>query len=413
MRAARRRTWPPVLPAGPVTEQLRDRACIVGVGESRFGKRGSLTDVGSLRLALDAIHAAAADAGIDVGDIDGFSSFHDDGTPPSDLTMALPTKEWSYSAMTWGGGGSGLATAVLNAVMAVVTGRAHHVVVVRSIVQGRVRLGGSWVDNVDPDSLPRSFQYTVPFGFAIAPALYAMRARRHMAEFGTTPDHFAAVAIEARRNAARNPRAIFREPLTIEQHHASRIIADPLRLFDCCMESDGAGAFIVTTADRSKDLRQPPVAIAAISTAVQPGWVTPVSYVEPDDVLASAGLRRAADELYRTAGIGPADVDVALIYDGTTAGVLLALEDWGFCKRGDGGPFVADGEISIEKGSVPVNPHGGSLAEAYLQGLNHMVEGVRQLRGTSTNQVAGAEVALYTSSVGYPPGGGVLLRRAS
>lgn len=396
-----------------MSAQIADRACIVGIGQSAFGKRGTLTEVGVLALVIEAIKSAAADAGLDVSDIDGFASFAYDETPPSDLSHALPIGAWRHASMAWGGMGSALPTAVANAAMAVVSGEANYVVVLRGIVQGRERLGGSWANGLPGGGtdMARGAPYTLPFGFNIPPALYALRARRHMAVYGTTSEQLAHVAITAREHAASNPHAIFRTPLTLEEHQKSRMIADPLRMFDCCLESDGAAAMIITTAERAVDLKQRPVYIGGVSTMRQPGWTTPVAFTEDDELLATSGHKAAAADLYGRTGLSPTDVDVGLLYDGTTIGMLLVLEDWGLCDRGEGGSFVAAGETKVSSGRVPVNPHGGNLAEVYLQGITHLIEGVRQLRGSSSNQVSGAEVALYASGVGYPPAGGVVLHR--
>ena len=387
----------------------QDAACIVGIGRSTYGSRGSLADFGLTRLALDAIHDACNDAGLDVKAIDGFAGYCDDPTLPADLAISLGTPELRYSGLVWGGRGSGIPGALSNAYMAVATGLADYVVVVRSIIQEK-RLGQSVAAGVGlGEAIPLAASYTAPFGMALPAAIYAMKARRHMALYGTTVDHLAAVAINARRNAAHNPDARFRTQITVEEHHASRLIADPLRLLDCCMESDGAAAVIVTTPDRAPDLRQPPVRIRAVAMSGEYKWGT-ASFNTNGEDFVSTGQRRAARDLYTRSGLGPGDVDVALFYDAFTPSVILGLADWAFCGIGEGGPFVADGNITSE-GSIPVNPHGGHLAEVYLQGVTHILEAVRQLRGTSCNQVAGAEVALYGSGVGASPGGGVLLRR--
>ena len=241
-------------------------------------------------------------------------------------------------------------------------------------------------------------------------AIYALKARRHIHLYGTTTDHFAEVTVNARRNAVNNPDARFRTEITVEEHHASRLVADPLRLLDCCMESDGAAAVIVTTPKRAHDLRQPPVSIRAVSLTGEYKWAT-ASFNTIGEDYVSTGQRRAARDLWSRAGFDPDDVDVALFYDAFTPSVIMSLEDWGFCGIGEGGPFVADGSIRRE-GRLPVNTHGGNLAEVYLQGITHLLEGVRQLRGTSCDQIDGAEVALYGSGVGASPGGGVLLRRS-
>lgn len=392
-----------------MAEFPRDAACIVGIGRSAWGTRAELAHLGAPRLALDAIRDACADAGLDPKDIDGFAGYCDDDSVPSELAVGLGTRELRYCGLVWGGRGSGLPGAVANAYMAVVTGMADYVVVVRSLIQV-ARLGQSVASGVQAgQQIPLSGSYTVPFGLALPAVLYAMRARRHMALYGTTVDHLAQVSINARRNGARNPDARFRQEITVEEHHASRLIVDPLRLLDCCMESDGAAAVIVTTPERARDLPQAPVRIRAVSTAAEYKWAT-ASFNTVDETFASTGHRRAAKELYSRAGLGPDDVDVAFFYDAFTPSVIMSLEDFGFCEIGEGGPFVADGNIRRE-GKLPINTHGGHLSEVYLQGITHLLEAVRQLRGTSCNQIAGADVALYGSGIGAAPGGGVLLRR--
>lgn len=386
-----------------------DAACVVGIGHSEYGTRGSLAPLGLTRLALDAIYDACRDAGLDAKDLDGFAGYCDDPTVPAELAVALGTRELRYSGLVWGGRGSGVPGAFTNAYMAVATGMADYVVVVRSLIQ-EARLGQSLAAGVRPgDAIPLSASYTTPFGMALPAAIYAMKARRHMALYGTTTDHLAEVAVNARRNAVNNPDARFRKEITVEEHHASRLIADPLRLFDCCMESDGAAALIVTSPDRARDLRHPPVSIRAVSMTAEYKWGT-ASFNTVGEDFVSTGHRRAARDLYDRAGMGPGDVDVALFYDAFTPSVIMSLEDWGFCKVGEGGPFVADGHIRRE-GSIPVNPHGGNLAEVYLQGITHLLEGVRQLRGDACNQIPGVDAVLYGSGVGAAPGGGVILTR--
>jgi acetyl-CoA acetyltransferase len=391
------------------TEFPVDAACIVGIGHSAYGTRGSLAHLGAARLAIDAIRDACADAGLDVADVDGFAGWCDDATVPGELTVSLGTRDFRYAGLAWGGRGSGLPSAVTNACMAVATGVANYVVIYRSIIQ-TFRLGTSIAAGVGRGSqIPLSASYSAPFGTPGPAGGYALKARRHMALYGTTIDHFAEVTINARRNAANNPEARFRTEITVEEHNNSRIIAEPLRLFDCCMESDGSAAVVVTTPERARDLQQQPVLIRAASTRHENRWGNG-GLGTVDETFASTGHRRAAEELYARAGMGPDDVDVVLIYDAYTPSVIMSVEDWQFCKIGEGGPFVAEGNIRRE-GRLPVNTHGGNLAEVYLQGITHLLEGVRQLRGTSSNQIADAEVALYASGVGAAPGGGVMLRR--
>jgi acetyl-CoA acetyltransferase len=387
---------------------LRGRACVVGIGRSAYGKRGTLAGEGTLRLALQAIHDACADAGLDPTDLDGFSSYSDDPAHPSMLQMALGTPQVRYAGMVWGGGGAGMGGAFTNAAMAVATGVADCVVVVRSISQGENRFGRSLAGL--QGQLPAPFGYALPFGLMSPAQMFALPARRHMEVYGTTIDHFAEISVNARRNAARNPDAIFRSEITVDDHHASRMVADPLRLLDICMESDGAAAIILTTPDRARDLRRPPVQVLGASVAGGYRWGEGMlsGHNMPEADYASAGQRAAAEEVYRQAGIGPSDVDVAMIYDHFTPLVLMGLEDFGFCERGESGPFVADGAIRRE-GALPLNTHGGNLAEVYLHGVTHVLEAVRQLRGTSVNQVDGAEVALVVAGAGPTPSGAIVL----
>ncbi len=391
-------------------DQLRGRACIVGIGRSAYGKRGTLAHEGTLRLALQAIHDACADAGVDPTEIDGFSSYSDDASHPSMLQMALGTPRVRYAGMVWGGGGAGMGGAFANAAMAVATGVAECLVVLRSISQGDLRFGRSLAGL--QGNLPVPFGYALPFGLMSPAQMFALPARRHMEVYGTTVEHFAEVSVNARRNGARNPDAIFNTEITVEDHHASRMIADPLRLFDICMESDGAAAVILTTPERARDLRATPVPVLGASVAGGYRWGEGMlsGHNMPEDDYPSAGQQAAADEVYRQAGVGPDDVDVAMIYDHFTPLVLMGLEDFGFCKRGESGPFAAEGNIRRE-GTLPVNTHGGNLSEVYLHGMTHVLEAVRQLRGTSCNQIAGAEVALVVAGAGPTPSGAIVLSK--
>jgi acetyl-CoA acetyltransferase len=242
---------------------------------------------------------------------------------------------------------------------------------------------------------------------------FSFQARRHMYEFGTTIDHFAEVAINARLNAATNPLARFRDPITVEDHNNSRLIADPIRLLDCCMESDGGACVIVTTAERAKDLANPPALIAGVAMGAPRRWGAGTfgGYNMSATDFTSAGQNTIADDLYRNADIEPQDVDVAEIYDHFTPMVLLGLEDFRLAPKGESGPFVADGNIR-RTGSMPVNTHGGNLAEVYLHGMTHVIEATKQMRGTAINQIADAEVALVVCGASPSPSGALLLRKA-
>jgi len=286
--------------------------------------------------------------------------------------------------------------------MAVATGQADYVAVTRGIIQaGAARFGGT------ARAAPK-----YP-GLQTPGQSFALATSRHMHDYGTKVEHFAEVAINARLMAANNPDARFREPITFEDHQASRSMASPLRLLDYCMESDGGACVIVTSAERAKDLKQPPVLLSGVAMGAPRRWGLGMfggNNMSRED-FASAGQRTIGEDLYRYAGMSPDDVDVAMVYDHLTPMVLMGLEDFQLVPKGESGPFVADGNIRLD-GSMPVNTHGGNLAEVYLHGMTHVFEATRQLRGTSSNQVADAEVALVVAGSSPTPSGGLLLRRA-
>jgi acetyl-CoA acetyltransferase len=236
----------------------------------------------------------------------------------------------------------------------------------------------------------------------------AMIYRRHMHEFGTTTEHFGMVAVAQRAHAARNPNAVMRTPITLADHRASRFIAEPLRLLDCCLETDGACAVVVTAAERARDCRQRPAYILAGAQAEGPIHIQMADYLTHWQTNTAGHF--VAEQLYRMAEVTPRDIDAAMFFDHFSPAVLLSLEDYGFCARGESGAFVAAGEHAWPNGSLPVNTHGGSLSEAYVHGYNHILEGVRQIRGSSACQVDGAELVLVTSS-NTDPTGAVVLRR--
>ena len=381
---------------------LRDRAAIAGFGHTKYGKRGEHAARGYQSIVVEAVKNACDDAGISPAEIDGWTSYSNDPTDAAQLMSAFGNERVRFTAMGWGGGGGAMGGAYLYAAMAVATGQANCVAVTRGVIQTPMgRFGGTG------RAAPR-----FP-GLQTPGQSFALAARRHMYLYGTSVEHFAEVAINARLNAANNPDARFRDPITFEDHQASRMIADPLRLLDFCMESDGGACVIVTSAERAKDLKQPPVLLSGIAMGAPRRWGMGMfgGNNMSDEDFASAGQRTIAEDLYRYAGMGPSDVDVAEIYDHFTPMVLMGLEDFQFVKKGESGPFVADGNIRAG-GALPVNTHGGNLAEVYLHGMTHVFEATRQLRGTSCNQVDGAEVALVVAGSSPTPSGGLLLRKA-
>ena len=405
------------------------RAHIVGVGESQYSRWGQIGDVTEHALACQAIQRAVADAGLSVDDVDGLASFADDRNEAVFLAAELGLPALRFANMVWMPGGGGGCAAVANAAMAVETGQAEVVVVYRSLCQGQFfRFGTGGVDPNAPapaepapptvqqaDSLMlASLGFSIPFGLIMAAAAYALPTRRHMHLYGTTSEQLGMLAVTFREHASRNPRAVMGgRPMTLEDHQASPMIADPHRLFDCCLESDGACAVVVTTQERARDLAARPVEILASEQGAPKGYgFGPFSNANvADEIYATGGGEEMANRLWAKAGLGPGDVDVAQLYDHFTGCVLMQLEDYGFCERGEGGPFIESGALSWHGGSLPTNTHGGSLSEAYIHGLNHVVEGVRSLRGDSTSPVENAEVCLVTSAACVPSSTVLLGRR--
>lgn len=368
---------------------LRDRAAIVGIGETEYFKDSGRTE---LALACEAIAKAAADAGISVDAIDGLVRYDMDTVDEVALTSHLGLKNLRWMSHT-GYGGTGGNAVVVHAVAAIAAGVADTVVCYRALNERSGRRYGqasTWMR----ERVGGFEQFQMPWGMLTPAMQFGQFVRRHMVEYGTTSRQFGAVAVALRRHASLNPRAMMRTPITIEDHQASRMIADPLRLFDCCIESDGGCAVIVTKAELARRGPHPP---AWIMGAAQGSGTKAVGIVFRED-LARAESEHTARDVYRSAGIRPQDVDAVMIYDHFTPFVVFSLEAYGFCGRGDGGPFVEGGRIEVD-GELPVNTHGGNHSEAYIHGLPHVIEAVRQLRGTSTAQVEGCEIVLSCSSI--------------
>ncbi|PWI07619.1 lipid-transfer protein [Streptomyces sp. NWU339] len=382
-----------------------DRCAVVGIGTTAYSKASG---VSVTSLAAEASLAAIADAGLVPADIDGLIRSDYDETSQVALADALGIDDIAYWGQN-GPGGSGPAAMVGQAVAAIVSGQATNVLVYRAL-NGRSgrRLGkGVSVDGgVGGNS--SYLELFSPYGVTSPGQFFAMIARRYQEEWGLTSEALAEIAMVCRRRANANPAAqMYDRPLTLDDYYASRMISDPLRLYDFCLETDGAAALVVTSAERARDCAQPPAMIRSVAqgtgTRVGPGQMYPVLMGESLDTLTS---RRVAERLYARAGLTASDVDVAQLYDCFTITVFLQLPDYGFCDRLDASAFVEGGALDVG-GRIPINTAGGQLSEAYIHGMNHIVEGVRQIRGTSTAQVPGAEVSLVTSAP--PPGASALL----
>lgn len=374
-----------------MTWPLARKSAVTGVGWTDYSRSSGRS---VLSLAVEACQKAMDDAGIDPERVDGIINFGlNDTIYPHAVATGLGLPNIRHEVMNQGGGNVCVAT-LAQAAMAIEAEMASNVLVFRAM-NGRseTRLGGTGraVDEAHGEA-----QYTKPVGWMSYPQYIAMMARRYMVKYGTTSEDFAHVAVTFRQHAMLNERAMMRGPLTVEDHQESRLIADPFRLYDICLETDGACALVVSSADEARSLAKQPVYLLAASHGggARPGYAFDGFFTTAD--LADMYAAHLADDLWSKAGLGPGDVDVASIYDCFTYSVLTQLEGFGFCRPGEAGGFVRDGNIALD-GSLPVNPHGGLLSEAYIHGLNGAVEMVCQLRGESgERQVPGAEVALAT-----------------
>ena len=369
-----------------------EKTCIVGLGMTAISRASGLTP---LEMAVEAALHALDDAGLSPHDLDGVVMYQlRDSTTALDLSAALglPIVKW-YSEMDMGG--SGGTAAVGEAAMAISCGIADTLLVVRSM-NGR---SGMRMGRYGAEARADAWrQWSLPYGYTGPPQFFAMWAQRHMARYGTTSEQMGAVAVTMREHAQLNRAALFYgKPITLADHQASRMVSHPFRLLDCCLETDGAAAVVVTSAARARDCRQPPVYVGGFSNGAGPSPAHPFMDWPDHAVMYPAYLSEVAFEM---AGVSRGDVDLAMIYDGFTFAVISQLEDLGFVAKGDGGPFVAEGNIKLG-GALPVNPNGGLLSEGYIHGLNNLIEGVRQLRGQAgERQVEDAEVAVVTAGEG-------------
>ena len=379
-------------------------AAIAGIGATEFSKDSGRSE---LRLAAEATLAALADAGLSPSDVDGLVTFTMDNTAEIALARELGISELRFFSRIHYGGGAACAT-VQQAAMAIASGIAEVVVCYRALNErsghrfGQVSAAAASA----PTSAGVDNSWHYPMGLGTPAATVAMIARRYMHEYGATSEDFGAVTVAVRRHAATNPHAWFyRRPVTLAEHQASRWIAEPLRLLDCCQESDGAVAVVVTSLARARGLAQRPAVISAAAQGSGADQFIMTSYYRDELGLPEMGV--VARQLWRQAGIGPQDVRVAVLYDHFTPYVLLQLEELGFCGRGEARHFIAGGALELD-GTLPLNPHGGQLGEAYIHGMNGIAEAVRQVRGTSVNQVSGDGPVLVTAGTGVPTSGLIL-----
>lgn len=380
---------------------IAGQVAIAGIGQTAFGK-GLLPS--EREMACMAVDAALQDAGIEPGEIDGLGCYTMEATPDFELLRSMGFGPLHWFAQVAHGGGAGPGT-VGQAAMAVATGQC------RAAVVWRARKRSSAASRVWAQTgsvLSDHWKWSRPSGLLRPVDEVAILTRRYMHEYGDVSAALCEIALALRDYASRNPQATMRDkPMTETDYYASRMIADPLRLYDNCLETDGAVALVLVPAERAKTGGRCPVVIEAFAQGMAPGHQAMADFHRADP-LSSCG-RVAADKLWSMTPLRPSDVDVAQIYDAFSPLLLFSLEAYGFTPPGTAAQFITQGGIRSD-GKLPCNTAGGSLSEAYLHGLNHVTEAVRQLRGTAANQVSDARVALVTGC-DVTPNGALLLRR--
>ena len=382
---------------------LRGRVAVIGIGETTYYRHGASPDP-EFKLALKAILAACEDAGLDPREIDGFSSYSDDRSEASRLAAALGTRRLRTSIMQWGGGGGGCCAAVANAAASIVAGLADCVVVFRSLAQGQYGRFGQ-ADGIS--TICGEKAYLMPYGVLAPPQRFAMRVQRYMHEHGVRQEAMRAIALASYHHAQSNPRAVmFGKPLDAAKYDASRWIAEPFHLYDCCMENDGAAAIILVPEERAGDFRNKPAYI--LGAAAGAGYRS-AAMPHNSPHYASASFETLAPDLYRMARVGPADVGVVQSYENFTGGVVMALAEHGFFKPEEANDFLTLDNLIAPSGRLPLNTSGGNLAECYMHGFELVIEAVRQIRGQSVNQAQRNDVAMVIGGPMVTPASNLLL----
>ena len=385
---------------------IRGRVAIVGVGETAYYKHGRAPE-SEFALALRAILSACEDAGIDPRRVDGFASYSNDRNDPSRLAAALGLPELRFSNMQWGGGGGGGSAAVGNAAAAVAAGYADCVVVFRALAQGQFQRFGAAPPG---GTVSGEAALTFPYGLISPAQRFAMRVMRFMHDHAVDQAALRAIALASYHHAQSNPRAVMHgRPLSAEAYDASRWIVEPFRLYDCCMENDGAAALVLVSAERARDLRRPAAYLLGVA---QGSEYRNAARGHNAPTYASASFTTVAPHLWEMAGLGAKDVDVVQSYENFTGGVLMSLVEHGFFAPEEANEFLTFDNLIAPRGRLPLNTSGGNLAECYMHGLELQIEAVRQLRGQSTSQVEGARVGLVISGPMVTPVSSMLLGTA-
>jgi acetyl-CoA acetyltransferase len=389
----------------PGAHSFSGHVAIAGIGATDFSKDSGRSE---LRLAVEAVGAALDEAGIAPREVQGMVTFSAETNPEIDIARSLGIGDLTFFSRIHYGGGAACGT-VQQAALAVQAGVADVVVCYRAFNErsGHRFGAGSQGRPATPSAENAHMASYIPVGLLTPASWVAMAAQRYLHVNGATSEDFGRVAVADRRHAATNPQAwYYGRPITLEDHQASRFIVEPLHLLDCCQETDGAQALVVTSLERARDLPTTPVVIVAAAQGSGAGQDMMTSYYR-DDLLGLPEMAVVARQLWETSGLGPDDMQAAILYDHFTPYVLYQLEELGFCAKGEAKEFVKDGRIELG-GALPVNTHGGQLGEAYLHGMNGIAEAVRLVRGTSCNQVPDVEHVVVTGGTGVPTSGLVL-----
>jgi acetyl-CoA acetyltransferase len=371
-----------------MTRGIRGKVAIAGIGETTYYKHGQAPD-SEFKLALMAILNAAEDAGIDPREIDGFCSYSNDRNEPSRIAAALGLPDLKYSVMQWGGGGGGGAAAVGTAAAAIAAGYADCVVVFRALAQGQFQRFGA---AAPAKTVSGDNAFVFPYGVMSPGQRYAMKAMRFMHDNQIDRSTLRAISMASYHHAQANPRAVMHgRPLSEDKYDNSRWIVEPFRLYDCCLENDGAAALILVSAERAKDLKQKPTYLLGAAQGSEYRCAAPAHNAP---TYGSSSFTTVAPRLYENAGIKPSDVDVVQSYENFTGGVLMSLVEHDLVKAEEANEFLKLDNLLAPGGKLPLNTSGGNLAECYMHGLELQIEGIRQLRGTSTSQVPKVDVSL-------------------
>ena len=382
---------------------LKDEAVIVGIGQTGYTKNSGVSE---LALAAEAVRKAIDDAGLRPSDIDGLTTFQLDNNDEIEVARTVGIGDIKlFSRIGYGGGA---ATSIIHqATMAIATGTCDYVVAYRAL---NGRSGQRYSQGISGDVVTSDlihWSWYMPWGLLTPASWVAMFTQRYMHSYGARAEDLAQVALTMRSHAVNNPDAFFyRRPLTMDEYMESRWICEPLRLFDCCQETDGGCAVVITSRERARDLMHPGALIRGVACAAAADQEQMTSFYR-DDISYLPEMDQVAEQVYSQSGLGPEDIDATVIYDAFSSIVLFQLESFGFCKRGEAKDFVQDGNLS-KSGRLPTNTHGGQLSEAYIHGVNGIVEATRLIRGTSTNQPAKNGHVLVTSGVGVPTSGLIL-----